>query len=71
MRLFQKGDKVRFDGGAIPEQVKFAGADYPSHLIIGKTYVVESVQIEDWYTTVRLEHKSGTFNSVHFTLLAH
>ena len=50
MRLFQKGDIVEFIGGVIPEQVKFANADYPSHLIVGKTYVVESVDIQNWYT---------------------
>ena len=71
MRLFQKGDIVEFIGGVIPEQVKFANADYPSHLIVGKTYVVESVDIQNWYTKVRLENKSGAFNSVHFKLLSH
>lgn len=70
-KLFQKGDKVQFMGGVIPEQVKFACADYPSHLIVGKTYTIESVDIQKWYTKVRLENKSGAFNSVHFRLLAH
>ena len=69
MRLLQKGDKVEFIGGVIEEQVKFACADYPSHLIVGKIYEVESVDIQKWYTKVRLKNKSGAFNSVHFRIV--
>lgn len=63
----QVGDIVRFKGGVNHEQVKWAGADYPSHLIVGKTYVVESVERESWCTRITLEHKQGTFNSVNFS----
>lgn len=62
----QAGDTVEFLGGVIPEQVKWAGSDYPSHLIIGRHYVVESVKIYPSFTHITLEHKQGTFNSVHF-----
>lgn len=62
----QTGDRVEFLGGVIPEQVKWAGTDYPSQLIIGRHYVVESVKIFPAYTHITLENKQGTFNSVHF-----
>ena len=64
--ILQAGDSVEFLGGVIPEQVKWAGTDYPSHLIIGRHYVVESVKIFPSYTHITLENKQGTFNSVHF-----
>lgn len=70
MRLFQKGDRVEFLGGAFVEQAKFANADFPSFLIVGRIYTVESVDIQNWYTKVRLEHTSGAFNSVHFRLVS-
>lgn len=66
MRFLKKGDKVEFIGGVIPEQVKFASADYPSDLIIGRIYEVESTDIQKWYTKIKLKNKSGEFNSVHF-----
>ena len=56
-----------FKGGAIEEQARWASTEYPSHLIVGKTYVVESVEIMPWCTRITLEHKQSTFNSVHFT----
>lgn len=71
MRLFQKGDYVEFIGGAIVEQVKFANTDFPHDLEVGKTYVIESVKIFNWYTKVYLVGVEGVYNSVHFHLLSH
>ena len=64
-RLMNVGDKVEFLG-AIPQQVMWSSTDYPSHLIIGRQYIVKEVFTYSWYTKITLEHKSGTFNSVHF-----
>jgi len=69
MKFLEAGDQVEFLGGVIPEQVKFASADYPSHLIVGRIYEVESVDLQKWYTKIRLKHKSGEFNSVHFRVV--
>ena len=62
------GDTVLFRGGAIPERVKYSGADYPSALIIGRTYVVESVERTNSYTNVTLENTQGKFNIQNFTI---
>ena len=64
----QSGDVVEYQG-ALRWQVLWASSDYPSHLIVGRRYVVESVDIQPWYTKITLEHKSGQFNSVHFKRL--
>lgn len=61
----QSGDVVEFKG-ASREQVSWASSDYPSSLIVGRRYVVESVHTYPWFTKITLEHKSGQFNSVHF-----
>jgi hypothetical protein len=62
----QSGDVVEYKGMS-REQVTWASSDNPSYLIIGRRYVVRSVQIYPWYTTITLLNKSGQFNSVHFT----
>ena len=62
----QSGDVVEYQG-ASRWQVLWASTDYPSHLIIGRRYVVKSVHTYPWFTKITLEHKSGQFNSVHFT----
>jgi len=67
--LIQSGDRVEFMGGVIPEQIRWAGTDYPSHLIVGRHYVVESVKVFPSYTRITLEHKQGVFNSVHFRVV--
>ena len=69
MKFLETGDQVEFLGGVIPEQVKFASADYPSDLIVGRIYEIESVDIQKWYTKIRLKNKSGAFNSVHFRVV--
>lgn len=69
MKKFQVGDSVRFMGGVIPEQVRWANADYPNDLIIDNVYVVESVDTHPSFTRVTLEGTLGVFNSVHFTKL--
>ncbi len=63
----QTGDTVRFKGGVIPEQVKWAGTDYPD-LTIGKTYTLASVKQFSSFTHVTLDGVDGKFNSVHFSL---
>jgi hypothetical protein len=62
----QTGDTVIFRGGAIPDRVKYSGSDYPSDLIIGKTYVVGSVERTSSYTNLTLEDTQGKFNSNQF-----
>ena len=62
----QSGDVVEYKGMS-REQVSWASSDNPSHLIIGRRYVVLYVHIYPWYTKITLLNKSGQFNSVHFT----
>ncbi len=62
----QTGDTVIFRGGAIPERVKYSGSDYPSSLIIGRTYVVESVEQTSSFTNITLKNTQGKFNSNQF-----
>lgn len=69
MKKFQVGDSVRFMGGVIPEQVRWANADYPKDLIIDNVYVVESIDAHSSFTRVTLENTQGVFNSVHFNKL--
>ena len=65
MNKLNSGDEVEFLG-AIPQQVMWSSTDYPSHLIIGRRYIVKEVFTYPWYTKITVCHKSGTFNSVHF-----
>lgn len=65
MNKIHSGDEVEFIG-AIPQQVMWSSTDYPSHLIIGRRYIVEKVFTYPWYTKITILNKSGTFNSVHF-----
>lgn len=60
------GDTVIFRGGAIPERVKYSGSDYPSDLIIGRTYVVEGVEQTSSYSNLTLVGTEGRFNSRQF-----
>ena len=62
----QTGDTVIFRGGTIPDRVKYSGSDYPSDLIIGRTYVVEGVARTTSYTNITLENTQGKFNSNQF-----
>ena len=62
----QTGDTVIFRGGAIPDRVKYSGSDYPSDLIIGRTYVVESVEQTSSYSNITLVGADGKFNSRQF-----
>ena len=57
MNILEVGDIVRFKGGVTREQVNWASADYPSHLIVGRTYTVASVERESWCTRITLENK--------------
>ena len=66
--MMQPGDCVEYQG-AKRWQTLWASSDYPSHLIVGRRYVVESVHTYPWYTKITLEHKSGQFNSIHFKRL--
>ena len=65
----QTGDTVIFRGGAIPEQVKYSGSDYPSDLTIGKTYIVAGVEQTSSYTNLILVDAQGKFNSNHFQVV--
>lgn len=58
----QIGDTVIFRGGVDHGRIKFSGSDYPSDLIIGKTYVVEDVDTTSAYTNITLKNKQGKFN---------
>jgi len=64
----KSGDEVEFLG-ANPQQVKWSGTDHPSHLIVGRRYIVKEVFTYPWYTKITLLNKSGTFNSVHFKII--
>ncbi len=66
--IMNTGDTVMFKGGVIPEQVKWAGTDYPN-LSIGSTYTIESVGQFSSFTHVTLEGVEGKFNSVHFQIV--
>lgn len=61
------GDVVTYNGWT-EEQVKWGNNDTPYMLIVGRQYVVESVEVHKWHTKVSLHRIQGKFNSVHFTL---
>ena len=65
--IIEKGDILRFKGAATVQQARWANADYPSDLSVGKTYVVEDVELETWCTRVVLQDVKGIFNSAHFS----
>lgn len=67
--LLQPGDKIEYLGGAIKEQALWAGTDFPSSLIVGYHYTIDTVEVYPSYTRVTLRNKAGTFNSVHFRLV--
>ena len=62
----QTGDTVIFRGGAIPDRVKYSGSDYPSGLVIGNLYVVESVEQTSSYSNLTLVGTEGKFNTNQF-----
>ena len=62
----QTGDTVIFRGGAIPDRVKYSGSDYPSELVIGNLYVVESVEQTSSYSNLTLVGTEGKFNTNQF-----
>ena len=66
--MIQQGDTVIFRGGANPEQVRWAGTNYPANLVVGKTYVVESVKYFGTHSQVWLAGEPGKYSSVHFTI---
>lgn len=66
--IFQTGDTVVFLGSVIPEQVAWAGTDYP-HLDVGSTYTVATSKQFPSYTHVTLDGVEGKFNSVHFRVV--
>ena len=61
------GDVVTYNGWT-EEQVKWGNNDTPYMLIVGRQYVIESVDVHKWHTKVTLERIKGRFNSVHFSL---
>jgi len=62
------GNTVVFLGAVIPEQIAWAGTDYPD-LEVGATFTLDSVVQYPSYTHVTLSGVEGTFNSVHFRLV--
>lgn len=67
---FMEGDTVEFVGQS-KEQRQFGGGndDANSFLIVGKTYMVEKVEINKLITRLTLKNKQGRFNSVCFKLI--
>ena len=64
----QTGNTVVFLGAVIPEQVAWAGTDYPN-LNVGDTFTLASVKQFASFTHVTLEGVGGKFNSVHFRVV--
>jgi len=64
----QTGNTVVFLGAIIPEQVAWAGTDYPN-LHVGDTFTLASVKQFPSYTHVTLEGVEGKYSSVHFRLV--
>tara|TARA_B100000073_G_scaffold90593_1_gene71441 strand:+ start:2549 stop:2770 length:222 start_codon:yes stop_codon:yes gene_type:complete len=64
----KKGDAVIFTGQSV-EQKNWGGHDDASHLVIGKDYIVESVDVHTWHTKITLKNVQGRFNSVCFEIL--
>ena len=61
------GDVVTYNGWT-KEQVKWGNNDTPYMLIVGRQYVIETVEVHKWHTKVTLHRILGKFNSAHFTL---
>lgn len=61
-KAINPGDKIKYVG-CTKEQIKSTDSDDPYHLIIGYEYTVESVDICDRYTKIKLKNKIGWFNS--------
>tara|TARA_A100001201_G_scaffold136938_1_gene126400 strand:+ start:57 stop:278 length:222 start_codon:yes stop_codon:yes gene_type:complete len=59
------GKTVIFKGWT-DEQINWGNCDAPYHLILGRTYVIEDVEVHSQHTKVKLKNKTGWFNSVHF-----
>ena len=64
----QTGNTVVFLGAVIPEQVAWAGTDYPN-LHVGNTYTLATVKQFPSFTHVTLEGVDGKYNSVHFRVV--
>tara|TARA_A100001388_G_C28424862_1_gene336843 strand:+ start:43 stop:261 length:219 start_codon:yes stop_codon:yes gene_type:complete len=62
------GKTVTFKGWKI-EESRWGNCDIPYHLILGKQYTIEDVKVHSQHTKVKIKHKTGWFNSVHFEVL--
>ena len=60
------GDTITFRGDAIPQQISWAGTDYPTDLIVGQSYTIETVKVFRQYTHITLNGVGGVYNSTHF-----
>ena len=60
------GDLVTYHGWT-KEQVLWGNNDCPFMLVVGRNYVIESVEEHSSHTKVSLIGIIGKFNSVHFT----
>ena len=68
----QAGDIVRFTGWT-EEQVAWGNNACPHMLVLGRYYVIESVEPHSYHTkvTIRGVDKTMKFNSVHFDFIKH
>jgi len=67
-RKFKPGDNVVFMGYT-QEQVRWGNNDYPSMFVVGKSYIVESVDEHSQHTKLTILGIPGRFNSVHFNFV--
>lgn len=64
--MLNTGDRVRYIG-CTDHQVNWGNNDDPrSFLIVGREYIVESVEVHSQHTKISLRNKWGKFNSVCF-----
>jgi len=69
MTKFLPNDVVVFKGQT-EEQRKWGNNNNANEfLIVGRQYVVESVDVHSQHTKLKLQHKNGRFNSVCFELV--
>ena len=69
MTHFQPDDIVVFTGQSEAQRRWGGNDDANEFLIVGKEYVVESVDVRSQHTKLKLRNKNGRFNSVCFDLV--
>jgi len=69
MPTWRPGDRVKLVEKQDKDQIRWGSNDDPNNLVeIGKTYILESVDVHSWHTKITLEGIKGRFNSVNFEL---